>query len=126
MQRAKALTLLAMLALIITGGTAFFHAVEGWSWLDSYFFTVVTLSTVGYGNLVPATALGKIGTTVFIMIGLGIFAVIIQQFGSFAVKKREEHTEWLIARLGHHHKPSQQPENPEDEPASANQDTPPR
>ncbi|MDT8328076.1 MAG: potassium channel family protein [Roseovarius sp.] len=125
MRRAKALTLLAMLALIIAGGTTFFHAVEGWSWIDSYFFTVVTLSTVGYGNLVPATALGKIGTTVFIMVGLGIFAVIIQQFGSFAVKKREEHTEWLIARLGHHHKGKPEPEQAEEDPPSANRDTPP-
>jgi voltage-gated potassium channel len=126
MHRANVLTLLATLALIIAGGTAFFHAVEGWSWLDSYFFTVVTLSTVGYGNFVPVTALGKIGTTVFIMIGLGIFAVIIQQFGVFAVKKREEHTEWLIARLGHHHKAQAEPGQTEEEPPSANQDTPPQ
>jgi len=103
MRGAKALTLLAMLVSIIAGGTVFFHHVEGWSWLDSYFFTVVTLSTVGYGELVPATAMGKIGTTVFILVGLGIFAVAIQQFGAFAVRKREEHTEWLIARLGHRH-----------------------
>src|SRR6056297_3705398 len=109
MRGAKALTLLGMLVLIIAGGTVFFHHVEGWSWLDSYFFTVVTLSTVGYGELVPATAMGKIGTTVFILVGLGIFAVAIQQFGAFAVRKREEHTEWLIARLGHHHRPEQDP-----------------
>ena len=114
MRGAKALTLLAMLLLIIAGGTVFFHHVEGWSWLDSYFFTVVTLSTVGYGELVPATPMGKIGTTVFILVGLGIFAVAIQQFGAFAVKKREEHTEWLIARLGHHHP------DPRDEPKAAN------
>src|SRR6056297_364025 len=119
MRGAKALTLLAMLVLIIAGGTVFFHHVEGWSWLDSYFFTVVTLSTVGYGELVPATAMGKIGTTVFILVGLGIFAVAIQQFGAFAVRKREEHTEWLIARLGHRH-----PEL-EGEPEAANDpDTP--
>jgi voltage-gated potassium channel len=119
MRGAKALTLLAMLLLIIAGGTVFFHHVEGWSWLDSYFFTVVTLSTVGYGELVPATAMGKIGTTVFILVGLGIFAVAIQQFGAFAVKKREEHTEWLIARLGHRHP------NDQDEPEAANDpDTP--
>ena len=110
----KILSLLAMVLFIIGGGTVFFHHVEGWSWLDSYFFTVVTLSTVGYGNLVPVTAAGKIGTTVFILLGLGIFAVAIQQFGAFAVRKREEHTEWLVARLGHRH-----PE-PEDEPDAAN------
>ena len=115
MQGAKVLTLLGMLVSIVVVGTVFFHFVEGWSWLDSYFFTVVTLSTVGYGSLVPATAAGKIGTTVFIFVGLGIFAVAIQQFGSFAVKKREEHTEWLIARLGHRHDP------PSEEPKATNE-----
>lgn len=92
-------TIVVTLLTIVTGGTVFFRWAEGWSWLDSYFFTVVTLSTVGYGNLVPATALGKIGTTVFIFVGLGVFAVAIQQFGMFAMRKREEHTEWLIARF---------------------------
>ena len=36
----------------------------------------------------------------FIFLGLGVFAVAIQQFGMFAMRKREKHTEWLIAELG--------------------------
>lgn len=95
----KVITLVASVGLVIAGGTVFFKLVEGWSWLDAYFFTVVTISTVGYGSLVPATAAGKIGTTVFIFVGLGVFAVAIQQFGVYAMRKREEHTEWLVARL---------------------------
>ena len=100
MKRLSVLTLVLTLVAIIASGTVYFRLVEGWSWLDAYFFTVVTLSTVGYGNLVPVTVAGKIGTTVFILLGLGVFAVAIQQFGVFAMRKREEHTEWLIARLG--------------------------
>lgn len=98
---ARIATLLLTLVTIIISGTIFFRWAEGWSWLDSYFFTVVTLSTVGYGNLVPATDIGKIGTTLFILVGLGIFAVAVQQFGMFAMRKREEHTEWLIGRFHH-------------------------
>ena len=95
----KLATLVLSLITVVVSGTVFFRIVEGWSWLDAYFFTVVTLSTVGYGSLVPATALGKIGTTVFIFVGLGVFAVAIQQFGLYAMRKREEHTEWLMGRL---------------------------
>jgi voltage-gated potassium channel len=116
MNALRAATLLATLALIVAAGTVFFRLVEGWSWLDAYFFTVVTLSTVGYGSLVPATALGKIGTTVFIFMGLGVFAVAIQQFGAFTMRKRAEHTEWLIGRLDHSSA----------EPPAANTDTTPR
>ncbi|MDW3116535.1 MAG: potassium channel family protein [Roseovarius pacificus] len=89
MNGTKAITLVGLLLTLIGGGTVFFRHVEGWSWLDSYFFTVVTLSTVGYGELVPATPMGKIGTTVFIILGLGIFAIAIQQFGNFAVRRHE-------------------------------------
>lgn len=99
-------TLVLTLIMIVACGTAFFRWAEGWSWLDAYFFTVVTLSTVGYGNLVPVTALGKIGTTVFIFVGLGVFAVAIQQFGFFAIRRREEvrrkrreHGTWTLGNL---------------------------
>lgn len=109
-------TLLLTLTLIVTGGTVFFRWAEGWSWLDSYFFTVVTLSTVGYGSLVPATALGKIGTTVFIFVGLGVFAVAVQQFGMFAMRKREEHTEWIVGRLGKPHHSANTDDDPGDPP----------
>ena len=109
------LAILLALATVIVSGTVFFKYVEGWGWIDAYFFTVVTISTVGYGSLVPATALGKIGTTVFIFLGLGIFAVAIQQFGVYTMRKREEHTEWLFGRLGrpHEHQP---PANEDDKP----------
>ncbi len=115
MTRFKVFTLALTLAMIVSIGTVFFRHVEGWSWLDAYFFTVVTISTVGYGSLVPATALGKIGTTVFIFLGLGIFAVAIQQFGVYTMRKREEHTEWLFGRLGRPHE-HQTPANEDDKP----------
>lgn len=111
----------SLLVMLVAGGTVFFRYVEGWSWIDAYFFTVVTLSTVGYGNLVPVTAAGKIGTTVFILLGLGVFAVAVQQFGVFAMRKREEHTEWLVGKL--HHGP---PAPSEEEGTEANIDSPPR
>ena len=101
MNARRAATILSMLIATVAGSTVFFRLAEGWSWVDSYFFTVVTLSTVGYGNIVPVTTLGKIGTTVVIFLGLGVFALAIQQFTHFAVKRREEHSEWLIGRLRH-------------------------
>ena len=90
MSWAVMLRLAGMVLLIVGIGTVYFRHVEGWSWLDAYFFTVVTLSTVGYGNLVPVTAAGKIGTTVMIFFGLGIVAVAIQQLGQFALLDKAE------------------------------------
>ena len=110
--------LVLLLVPVVISGTVFFHFVEGWNWVDSYFFSVVTLSTVGYGSLVPVTTLGKIGTTVFIFLGLGVFAFVIQQFGAYTAERHRAHSEWLIARLGHHrahHEPKA--DNTDDQPA---------
>jgi hypothetical protein len=42
------------LTLAVVGvGTWFYHTVEGWSWVDSFYFTMVTLATVGYGDFSP-------------------------------------------------------------------------
>ncbi|MDR9427337.1 MAG: potassium channel family protein [Salibaculum sp.] len=80
--------LVGTLAGLIGGGTVFYHIVEDWSWVDSFFFTVVTLSTVGYGSLVPQTVIGKLATTVFIFAGLGVFAAVIRQVSNMTVERR--------------------------------------
>lgn len=101
MRRPYILTLILSVMAVISSGTVFFRYAEGWSWLDAHFFTLVMVSTVGYGNLVPATNISTITTTPLIFIGLAISAVAIQHFGVIAMRKRKEHTEWLIGRLGH-------------------------
>ena len=60
--------------LILLAGTWFYHAVEGWSWLDSLYFSVITLTTVGYGDFSPQTAVGKIFTIIYIILGLGVLS----------------------------------------------------
>ncbi|MEO0752176.1 MAG: potassium channel family protein [Pseudomonadota bacterium] len=91
----------SFLATLIAGSTVFFRYVEGWTWIDSYFFTVVTLSTVGYGNLVPETAIGKVATTVLIFAGIGAFAFAIQQFGSYFMQREAHRQGWLYRHLPH-------------------------
>lgn len=63
--------LLYFVLIILLSGTAFYHGVEHWAWIDSLFFSVTTLTTVGYGNFVPVTLLGKIFTIIYIFLGLG-------------------------------------------------------
>ena len=63
---------LLILFLLIFIGTIFYHNIEGWRYLDSVFFTVVTITTVGYGNFVPQTDIGKVFTIFFIFSGIGV------------------------------------------------------
>jgi voltage-gated potassium channel len=76
--------LIAATAFMLTSGTIFYHVTEKWSWLDSYYFCVVTLATVGYGDLVPHTPAGRLFTTFYIMAGVGI----ITAFFSTVIRRR--------------------------------------
>lgn len=84
------LGLLGMLTVVVGASTLFFHRIEGWSYLDAYFFTMVTISTVGYGSLVPVTAAGKIGTTVLIVFGIGLFALGIDRLTHRLAERRQD------------------------------------
>jgi voltage-gated potassium channel len=63
--------------LVLITGTLVYHFVEGWRWLDSLYFCVITLSTIGYGDFSPQTDLGKIFTILYIIIGIGIILSFI-------------------------------------------------
>lgn len=69
--------------LLVVTGAIFYHNQEGWSWLDSVYFTIITLTTVGYGDLSPETAVGKIFTIIYIIIGLGILSSFIVLLAGF-------------------------------------------
>ena len=71
--RGVVLLALALIAL----ATVFYRLVEGWTLLDSAYFSVVTIATVGYGDLAPHTALGKIFTILYIFAGIGIFVAAV-------------------------------------------------
>jgi voltage-gated potassium channel len=67
-------SLAVLVAFTLLSGTLFYRAVEGWSLVDAFYFSVTTLTTVGLGDLAPSTAFGKLFTTVYIFAGLGLIA----------------------------------------------------
>ena len=64
--------LLATTTVVITLGTVVYHYLEGWNWLDSVYFSIITLTTIGYGDFSPQTTGGKLFTIFYIIIGVGI------------------------------------------------------
>jgi hypothetical protein len=69
--------LLALVVSLLVSGTTFFSLVENWSVLDAFYFSVTTLTTVGFGDPAPTTTLGKIFTVVYIFVGLGVIGGFI-------------------------------------------------
>lgn len=82
--------LLVILASVFAGASAFYRFVEDWSWLDSLYFVVVTLTTVGYGDLTPATDLGKAATIVLILTGVGYILAFLNYLVSRTEERRRE------------------------------------
>ena len=79
--------LLSLAISVILTGTFVYHFIEGWNYLDSLYFTVITLTTVGYGDLSPQTPAGKIFTMFFIFTGLGIILSFIEKIANHRVEK---------------------------------------
>jgi hypothetical protein len=72
-------------------GTLVYAWLEGWSPVDALYFSVVTLATVGFGDLHPTTDPAKLFTVVYILVGLGVFAAFIAEL--------TKHRAATIARL---------------------------
>lgn len=80
---------LATLVMLFSG-TIIFHFTEGWRWFDSFYFCVITLATVGYGDFTPKTDLGKIAVIFYIISGIGIFLAFVQAYFEFIKENRKK------------------------------------
>lgn len=80
-----------ILVALLVSGTIAFHFVEGWDWLDSLYYCVVTMATVGYGDFHPITPLGKVLAMIYIVLGLGVLVGFAQQLLSHMIADIEEH-----------------------------------
>jgi len=64
---------LTAVAVIFAAGTAAYMLIEGWSLFDSMYMMIITLSTVGYGEIHPLSRPGEVVTVLVILFGVGAF-----------------------------------------------------
>lgn len=79
-----------LVGIVLASGTLFYHFVEGMGWIDAFYFCVITLTTVGYGDLSPQTPVGKLFTVVYIFVGLGLLAAFIGYVAQHARENVQE------------------------------------
>jgi len=69
---------LLLTTLVIIGlGSVVYHYLEGWNWIDCVYFSIITLTTIGYGDFSPQTDAGKLFTIFYILIGIGMILSFI-------------------------------------------------
>lgn len=83
----RALVILTLVMLV--GGTFFYRQAEGWTVLDSLYFSVITLTTVGYGDLSPTTPASKLFTIFYLLLGIGIILAFVNAVAKNAMQRRE-------------------------------------
>jgi voltage-gated potassium channel len=87
--------ILAASVLLLISGTIGMYHIEGWSVIDSFYFSVIALTTVGFGDLTPQSDIGKLFTAFYVLGGIGVIVAFINALGERRLARsrhRAKHT----------------------------------
>ena len=86
----KALPVVA--GVLLLTGTLFYWRFEDWSIIQSLYFCVVTLTTVGFGDLTPTSDGTQLFTIFYILTGLGILVALLASVAEHYIEQKSERT----------------------------------
>jgi voltage-gated potassium channel len=107
----RILIALGLLAFVLVAGTVGFKLLVGGTWLDGFYMTVITISTVGFGEVVPGleeSPAGRLFTVLLILSGMGILLYVLSATTAFFVEGqltdmlRRRKMDKMIANLSNH------------------------
>lgn len=94
------------IAAIVLFGTVGYVVIEGWPWFDALYMTVITLATIGYGEVHPLSSGGRAFTIMLIITGVGVASVVFSSVtkkvldrhigGIFQAKKMQDRIDHLV------------------------------
>lgn len=76
-----------VIAFLLIVGTVFYAHVEGMSDIDAFYFAGSTLTTLGYGDIVPVTDAGKVFSVIYAILGIGVVFYVAGIMFHSALKK---------------------------------------
>ncbi len=89
MNRTRHLTIsISLLLLVVITGTTGYMFFEGWSFLDALYMTIITISTVGFGEIHHVNTDGRIFTIFLVMVGVGFTMYVAAAVVQFMVEGR--------------------------------------
>lgn len=87
---ASALGLMAVGLMAV--GTVAYRLLEDWSWVDALYFSVVAITTVGFGDITPSTDGSKLFTIVYILAGISLVTTYLNlRLKHRAAQRHEKH-----------------------------------
>ena len=77
---------LSLLVVVTLGGSLGYMAIEGWGPLDAFYMTVISLTSVGFGEVHPLSPAGKLFTVLVILGGVAVVAVALGYGSRFVLE----------------------------------------
>ena len=65
--------------LLLGIATVVYHVLEGWGWVDSFYFSTVAVTTVGFGDLTPSTSGSKLFTVFYVLAGISVVTTYLNE-----------------------------------------------
>ena len=92
---------------LVLSGTIFYWRFEDWTFVQSLYFSVVTLATVGYGDLTPTSDGTRIFTIIYILTGLGVLVALGSSIAQHYIGLKAEggHTRERLSAHRHRDRP---------------------
>lgn len=98
-----------LILIVIPVGIFGYVLIEGKPWFEAIYLTIITLTTIGFGDIVPTTTLGQLFTLALIFTGLGALAFFLSS--SFALlfsaeamaRRRQMRNKRKIGKLSSHY-----------------------
>lgn len=91
----------AIIVIVYFGfGIGMFCQIEGWSFVDSFYFCVVTITTVGYGDLMPSHDSSKWFSCFFVIFGVGLVGGALGILGGYLLDQQDAAEKALMKAVG--------------------------
>ncbi len=80
--------LVGMMGVVLVAGTVGLHEAQGASYWDSFYWTVTTISTIGYGDIVPTVFWARILFFFVVFVGIGTFATALTEIATYFMEQK--------------------------------------
>ena len=81
----KLIFIVSLLVIVLMIGAFGYSFIEGWSFADAIYMTVITVATVGFREVAPLSPGGKFFTIIIILVGVGVLGFTLSNFTAFLV-----------------------------------------
>lgn len=89
MEKTRLKIICSTLAMLIAIGTLLFKLLEPFTWIQAFYFSVATMTTVGYGDLVPSTDLTRLIVALYALLSITLYVSLATYLGLYFLERRE-------------------------------------